>query len=78
MMVETDGREIVSNFFLNFIIWLAKFRWLRDEHGNELIENVRSTHLLHDRVFMYRPQSNPSSPLLSLPDLISAIEFPLE
>jgi hypothetical protein len=78
MMVETDGREIVSIFFLNFIIWLAKFRWLRDEHGNELIENVRSTHLLHDRVFMYRPQSNPSSPLLSLPDLISAIEFPLE
>ncbi|XP_046449479.1 putative carbonic anhydrase 3 isoform X3 [Daphnia pulex] len=57
---------------------LAKFRRLRDEHGNELIENVRSTQLLHDRVVMYRPQSNPSSPLLSLPDLISAIEFPLE
>ncbi|EFX88121.1 alpha-carbonic anhydrase [Daphnia pulex] len=65
---------------------LAKFRRLRDEHGNELVENVRLTQLLHDRVVMYRPQSNPSSPslsnpsspLLSLPDLISAIEFPLE
>ena len=38
---------------------------LRDENGNELIENVRTTQLLHDRAVTYRPYSIPSSSLVS-------------
>ncbi|XP_046449473.1 putative carbonic anhydrase 3 isoform X1 [Daphnia pulex] len=56
---------------------LAKFRLLRDENGNELIENVRLTQLLHNRVVMYCPYSSPSNPVLPFSDVeYSPVEFP--
>jgi carbonic anhydrase len=65
---------------MNFNIWLAKFRLLRDDNGNQLRQNVRPTQLLHERVVMYRPDMmdlyepnfNPTNPFVSFPNLFSA------